>query len=83
MGILLFLAGVIYALWIVIARLTGFVDFDAGFPTLISVLLVGFGLTNFSLSVVAEYIWRTLDASRNRPVFIIDTVEELPKGDMT
>ncbi|MCL2247808.1 MAG: glycosyltransferase family 2 protein [Oscillospiraceae bacterium] len=81
MGILLFLAGVIYALWIVIARLTGFVDFDAGFPTLVSVLLVGFGLTNFSLSVVAEYIWRTLDASRNRPVFIIDTVEELPKGD--
>jgi len=81
MGILLFLTGAIYALWIVIAQLTGAVDFDAGFPTLVSVLLVGFGLTNFSLSVVAEYIWRTLDASRNRPVFIIDTVEELPKGD--
>jgi dolichol-phosphate mannosyltransferase len=77
LGIFMFLAGVIYALWIIIASLTGLVEFDAGFPTLISVLLLGFGLTNFALGIVAEYIWRTLDAARGRPVFIIDTVEEL------
>jgi len=48
---------------------------------LVSVLLLGFGLTNFALGIVAEYIWRTLDASRRRPVFIIDTVEELAGED--
>jgi dolichol-phosphate mannosyltransferase len=77
LGIVMFLAGVIYAVWIVIASLTGLVEFDAGFPTLISVLLLGFGMTNFALGIVAEYIWRTLDAARNRPVFIIDTIEIL------
>ena len=77
LGILLFISGVLYALWIIVASLTGWVEFDSGFPTLITVLLLGFGLTNFSLGIVAEYVWRTLDASRNRPVFIIDTVEEI------
>jgi len=77
LGILMFIAGILYALWIIIATLTGYVDFDAGFPTLISVLLLGFGLTNFALGIVAEYIWRTLDAARGRPVFIIDTVEDI------
>ena len=81
MGIVLFIFGALYALWIIIARLTGIFDFDLGFPTLISVLLLGFGLTNFSLGVVAEYVWRTLDSARGRPVFIIDTVEELSGGE--
>jgi len=77
LGIIMFIAGALYALWILIATLTGYVDFDAGFPTLISVLLLGFGVTNFALGIVAEYIWRTLDAARRRPVFIIDTVEDI------
>ena len=77
LGVIMFIAGALYALWVLIAVLTGWVEFDTGFPTLISVLLLGFGLTNLSLGIVAEYIWRTLDAARGRPVFIIDTVEEL------
>ena len=77
LGIILFIAGFLYAMWIVITRLFGIVEFDAGFPTLISVLLLGFGVTNFTLGIVAEYIWRTLDAARARPVFIIDTVETI------
>jgi len=75
LGICMFLFGFLYALWIFIASLTGIVNTGLGFPTLISVLLLGFGVTNFALGVVAEYIWRTLDAARGRPVFIIDTVE--------
>ena len=77
LGILLFISGALYALWIIVTTIFGIVEFEAGFPTLISVLLLGFGLTNFALGIVAEYIWRTLDAARSRPVFIIDTVEML------
>jgi len=80
LGIVLFISGILYAIWILIVSLTGYIEFNAGFPTLISVLLLGFGLTNFSIGIVAEYIWRTLDAARGRPVFIIDTVEMLSSG---
>jgi len=39
--------------------------------------MVGFGITNISLGIIAEYLWRTLDASRKRPGFVIDEVVEL------
>jgi dolichol-phosphate mannosyltransferase len=39
-----------------------------------SILMLGFGLTNISLGIIAEYLWRTLDASRKRPVFIINEI---------
>ena len=77
LGITFFMAGFIYALWIILAKLSNSVTFDAGFPTIICVLLLGFGSSNYALCIVAEYLWRTLDAARARPVFIIDTIETL------
>jgi dolichol-phosphate mannosyltransferase len=44
---------------------------------LISILMLGFGITNISLGIIAEYLWRTLDVARKRPVFIIDEIHEL------
>ncbi len=43
-----------------------------GWPALTSVVLVGFGVTNISLGIIAEYLWRTLDESRKRPKFIVE-----------
>ena len=80
-GVLLLAIGTLYALFIFITSITGMIWFDPGFPTIISVLLLGFGITNFSIGVVAEYLWRTLDAARGRPVFVIDDVEELGGGE--
>lgn len=54
-------------------------DLSPGWPALISILLFGFGLTNISLGIIAEYLWRTLDAARKRPPFIIDEIIELNK----
>ena len=54
-------------------------DILLGWPMLSSILLLGFGITNISIGIVAEYLWRTLDASRKRPVFIIDEIIELNK----
>ncbi|MEG0251948.1 MAG: glycosyltransferase family 2 protein [Christensenellaceae bacterium] len=75
-GCVLSFAGIIYAIYILIMKIFNFYTFAAGWPTLIAVILVGFGLTNISLGIVAEYLWRTLDAARKRPVFIIDEVIE-------
>jgi len=77
LGIILFTFGFLYALWIIIGVSTGLIIYDTGFPTIVSVLMIGFGLTNFSLGIVAEYIWRILDVARGRPVFIIDTIDIL------
>ena len=73
-GFVLALLGLLYALFIVVVKLFNLFAFQAGFPTIIAVILIGFGLTNVSLGVIAEYLWRTLDASRHRPVFIIQNV---------
>ena len=45
-----------------------------GWASLMCVVLFGFGIVMLMLGVIGEYIWRALDASRNRPPFIIDEV---------
>ena len=49
-------------------------DLTAGWPSLVAFLMIGFGITNMSLGIVAEYLWRTLNASRRRKAFIIERV---------
>jgi polyisoprenyl-phosphate glycosyltransferase len=61
----------------IIVRALMFHDLLQGWPALVSLLLIGFGFNNIFLGILAEYVWRTLDASRKRPVFIIDTIETL------
>jgi polyisoprenyl-phosphate glycosyltransferase len=75
-GILFFLIGILWTGYIV-ARELLFNDLESGWPALMSILMIGFGITNISLGIIAEYLWRTLDASRKRPVFIVDEIIEL------
>jgi len=78
MGILFFVIGILYAFFIVLYQI--FVGgLMMGWPTLIFLIMIGFGTTNISLGIIAEYLWRTLDASRNRKVFIIDEIIDLNK----
>lgn len=77
-GVTFFILGLIWAGYL-IARKILFNDLESGWPALFSTLLLGFGITNISLGIIAEYLWRTLDASRKRPVFIIDKIIELNK----
>lgn len=46
----------------------------AGWPSLMCVLLLSTGLILWMLGMIGEYLWRTFDASRNRPAFIIDEI---------
>lgn len=74
-GFVFFLVGIIWTAIIIVRKLV-YDDLASGWPALLSILLVGFGITNISLGIIAEYLWRTLDASRRRPAFIIDEVTE-------
>jgi dolichol-phosphate mannosyltransferase len=75
-GILFFIVGIIWTIYIVLRKIF-FDDLAPTWPALVSILMIGFGITNISLGIIAEYLWRTLDASRKRPVFIIDKIIEL------
>jgi dolichol-phosphate mannosyltransferase len=75
-GILFFIVGVAWTIYIVARKLL-YNDLASGWPALVSILTIGFGITNISLGIIAEYLWRTLDASRKRPVFIVDEILEL------
>ena len=78
-GFLLFILGGFYGAYIVCRKLI-YNDLEQGWASLIAILMLGFGVTNISLGIIAEYLWRTLDASRKRPVFIVEDVF-LPFGD--
>jgi len=75
-GILLFILGMFFSIYLIYIKLK-YNDLITGWPTLISILLLGFGITNISLGIIAEYLWRTLDSSRKRPVFIVDEIINL------
>ena len=69
-GILMFVVGLaVGAVTIVNKVLNPAVP--AGYSTLVSIMAIGFGITNISLGIIAEYLWRTYDNARKRPVFII------------
>lgn len=75
-GIILFIIGILFSGYLITRKLV-YNDLVSGWPMLISILMVGFGITNISLGIIAEYLWRTLDVARKRPVFIIDEIIEL------
>lgn len=47
-----------------------------GWASLMCVLLFGLGLIMLMLGIIGEYVWRALDASRNRPPYIVEEVED-------
>ena len=46
-----------------------------GWSSIMCVMLLASGLIMSMLGILGEYIWRTLDAARKRPPFIIDEVK--------
>lgn len=46
-----------------------------GWASLMCIVLLGFGIIMLMLGILGEYVWRALDASRNRPPYLIDEVK--------
>ncbi len=87
LGITIALAGFIYALIIIVARLF-FAQAIEGWASLMVVLLLVSGVQMVMLGILGEYLWRNFDESRSRPPFIIreirgmtaDTVQDHREG---
>ena len=47
-----------------------------GWASLMCVVLFSFGIMMLMMGILGEYVWRALDASRNRPPFLIDEIKK-------
>jgi polyisoprenyl-phosphate glycosyltransferase len=82
LGILVSAIGFIYAIIIVIFRLTNIVAVD-GWAALMVVVLVFGGFQMIMLGIIGEYLWRTLEHSRKRPLYFIEDASQAPAKENT
>lgn len=75
-GIIMFVIGIVIGIVTLVNRFTSG-DVPLGYSTLASMIALGFGITNISLGIIAEYLWRAFDAARGRPVYIVSEVSDL------
>lgn len=75
-GIFMFMIGMIVGIFTIVNKVLNPLA-PAGYSTIVCIIAMGFGITNISLGVIAEYIWRTLDVARDRPVFVVSDVYEI------
>lgn len=78
-GVLIFVIGVIIGIFTLVNKIVN-PAVPVGYSTIISILALGFGITNISLGIIAEYLWRAYDAARKRPTFIISDVVDIQGG---
>lgn len=66
-----FFGAIVWAFVVLIGKLSGAIQVS-GWTTLFIFDLLSFGVTMVTLGVLGEYLWRTFDASRNRPPYIVE-----------
>ena len=74
-GVISFLIGIIWSIVVLVAKLTGNIPVS-GYSTLIIFDIISFGIIMLSMGILGEYLWRSFDASRNRPPYIIEDRED-------
>lgn len=74
-GIVASTLGFLYAILIIFFRLFNIVRVD-GWATLMVIVLVFGGVQMVMLGVIGEYLWRTLEQARRRPLFFVEEASE-------
>lgn len=74
-GFIMSISGFIFALVLIYDKLMHGTNV-AGWTSLMVVVLVLAGVQMIMLGVIGEYMWRNLDESRKRPLYIIDQIIE-------
>ncbi len=77
MGLFLFFMSLLGTIYVVVAKILGWVTM-AGWSSLMAMMLMLFGIVFFALGMIGEYIWRNLEESRQRPLFIIESEYQHP-----
>ena len=73
LGVLFSVLGLMYAAWVVYARLALGIQAE-GWASLMIVVLIAAGVQMLILGIIGEYMWRSLDETRRRPRFIIEKI---------
>ena len=79
-GIVMFAAGILIGCVTFVNKMIS-PTVPIGYSTLACIMASGFGITNISLGIIAEYLWRAYDAARKRPVFIISELLDISTVD--
>lgn len=74
-GVVFAVLALLFAVNVIIEKVTVGTPI-AGWASLMCVVLFSTGLILLMLGMLGEYVWRALDASRNRPPYIIDVVKK-------
>lgn len=75
-GTLSFIGALVWAVLVLIFKLMGLIEVS-GWTTLFIFNLFSFGIIMLTLGILGSYLWRTFDASRNRPPYIIEEENEV------
>ncbi len=76
------LLGFLYAFAVVVIRMTTRVPVQ-GWSSLIVVVLVLGGVQMMMLGVLGEYLWRTLEAARRRPIYFLEESSEIAPNEQS
>ena len=77
-GVGSFAIALIWAVVEVILKLMGYINVS-GWTLLFIFNLMSFGIIMVTLGILGGYMWRTFDASRKRPPYIVEEENELEK----
>jgi polyisoprenyl-phosphate glycosyltransferase len=72
-GLILGVIAFLYGLFVIVAKFTGLVPLS-GWSSIMVVVLFVSSFQMIALGIIGEYVWRGLDAARNRPNYIVDKV---------
>ena len=70
LGLFTGLAGFLYAVVVIYARLVHMAPFQGWAPLMVVTLVLG-GMNMLMLGIIGEYIWRTYDEARGRASFVV------------
>ena len=71
LGVLLFAAGVLSSIGLIVQRVV-YGTRSVGWSSIMIAMLLLHGTEMLMLAVIGEYLWRTLDQVRDRPLYLID-----------
>ena len=77
-GALSFTGALIWAIVVLICKLLGLIQVS-GWTTLFIFNLFSFGIIMVTLGILGGYLWRTFDASRNRPTYVVEDENTIEK----
>ena len=74
-GVIFFLVSILMAIEVIVEKVAVGTPI-LGWASLMCVVLFSFGCMMLMMGILGEYVWRALDASRNRPPYLIDEIQD-------